>query len=399
MDYNQNEQTEALSGASDSTEKAEVSHAADNTVSESGYGADGEVSANDEPRASDTAGAACVSDKTMAYKTDCLKLGFFLTVILLLRIIAQGLSPAAGRLIYSVTSDIDAVYALSLLYSALFLQILPSFIGAAMLKYSLKNMAGGFHVPKNSKKAFADFPAVYGAGMTINLITMGVILLITGGGDINDSVNSLGLAPPSILSSLTLFVMLVVIAPLFEEFIFRGAVMNLLKPYGSGIAVFVSAFCFGIFHGNFQQFFYAFALGILLGYISYATDSMFCNTVLHAMFNSISGVIMIFASTEAVRKKSMDQNAVLNDGEQLILTFYAIFMIIVLLTAIIGFIAMIKKLTKIKRYKLPKVWGEASNGRKTAILIFTLPVLLSILLMIDVMGTNYISGFITNLVS
>lgn len=404
MDYNQNEQTEALSGASDSTEKAEVSQvasdgAADNTVSESGYGADAEAAANAGQQASDTAGQSFVSDKTRAYKTDCLKLGFFLTVILLLRIIAQGLSPAAGRLIYSVTSDIDAVYALSLLYSALFLQILPSFIGAAMLKYSLKNMAGGFHVPKNSKKAFADFPAVYGAGMTINLITMGVILLITGGGDINDSVNSLGLAPPSILSSFTLFVMLVVIAPLFEEFIFRGAVMNLLKPYGSGIAVFVSAFCFGIFHGNFQQFFYAFALGILLGYISYATDSMFCNTMLHAMFNSISGVIMIFASTEAVQKKSMDQNAVLNDGEQLILTFYAIFMIIVLLTAIIGFIAMIKKLTKIKRYKLPKVWGEASNGRKTAILIFTLPVLLSILLMIDVMGTNYISGFITNLVS
>lgn len=403
MDYNQNEQTEALSGASDSTEKAEVSQAAfdgaaDNTVSESGYGADAEA-ANAGQQSSDTAGAAFVSDKTRAYKTDCLKLGFFLTVILLLRIIAQGLSPAAGRLIYSVTSDIDAVYALSLLYSALFLQILPSFIGAAMLKYSLKNMAGGFHVPKNSKKAFADFPAVYGAGMTVNLITMGVILLITGGGDINDSVNSLGLAPPSILSSFTLFVMLVVIAPLFEEFIFRGAVMNLLKPYGSGIAVFVSAFCFGIFHGNFQQFFYAFALGILLGYISYATDSMFCNTMLHAMFNSISGIIMIFASTEAVRKKSMDQNAVLNDGEQLILSFYAIFMIIVLLTAIIGFIAMIKKLTKIKRYKLPKVWGEASNGRKTAILIFTLPVLLSILLMIDVMGANYISGFITNLVS
>lgn len=79
--------------------------------------------------------------------------------------------------------------------------------------------------------------------------------------------------------------------------------MNLLKPYGSGVAVFVSAFCFGIFHGNFQQFFYAFILGILLGYISYATNSMFCNTALHAMFNAISGIIMIFVSTEPVQKR------------------------------------------------------------------------------------------------
>ncbi|MBD5115194.1 MAG: CPBP family intramembrane metalloprotease [Ruminococcaceae bacterium] len=385
MDFNQNENTEALS-QSNVTEST-----SENISQKSLYIADSGSEA-------DTRSLPQAPDMMRSYKTDCYKLGFYLTSLLLLRIVAQGFSPIASRVIYSLTSNLDVIYALNLLYSALFLQIIPSFLGALMLKYSLKNVAGGFHVPKNSKKAFANFPAIYGAGMTINLITMGIILLVTGGGDINDSINSLGLAPPSIVSSVTLFIMLVVIAPLFEEFVFRGAVMNLLKPYGSGIAVFVSAFCFGIFHGNFQQFFYAFALGILLGYISYATDSMFCNTMLHAMFNSISGIIMIFASTDAVRKKSMDPNAVLTDGEQLILSFYAIFMIIVLLTALIGFIAMIKKLTKIKRYKLPKMWGEVGNGRKMAILIFTLPVLLFILLMTDVMGENYIADLIAKAV-
>ncbi|MCM1054507.1 MAG: CPBP family intramembrane metalloprotease [Bacteroides sp.] len=392
MDFNQNEKEEAVLQSENSEPVSEnISEGAVGNACENG----GE---NNGLAAYVSEGAAQSSDMMRRYKGDCFKLGFYLTVLLLLRIIAQGFSPIASRLIHSFTQNIDAIYALTLLYSALFLQIIPSFLGAVMLKYSLKNMAGGFHVPKNSKKAFANFPAIYGAGMTVNLITMGVILLVTGGGDINDSINSLGIAPPSILSSLTLFVMLVVIAPLFEEFVFRGAVMNLLKPYGSGIAVFVSAFCFGVFHGNFQQFFYAFALGILLGYISYATDSMFCNTVLHAMFNSISGIIMIFASTDAVRRKSMDQNAELSDGAQLVLTFYAVFMIIVLLTAIIGFIAMIKKLGKIKRYKLPKRWGEVSNGRKMAILIFTLPVLLFILLMTDVMGENYIAELIASAV-
>ena len=316
-----------------------------------------------------------------------------------MRIVAQGLAPAAVRLINSVTSSVDVKYALSLLYSALFLQVIPSFIAAAMLKYSLKNLAGGFHPPKNSKKAFANFPAVYGAGMTVNLITMALIQLVTHNGNINDSVNSLMLSPPSMTSAAVLFVMLVIVAPIFEEFIFRGAVMNLLKPYGSGIAVFVSAFCFAVFHGNFQQFFYAFALGILLGYISYATDSMFCNTVLHAMFNAVSGIIMIFATTEAVGKKTTDPSAVLSDGEQLVLSFYAIFMIAVIVTALIGFIAIIRKLIKIKKYRLPKVWSEIGNGKKLLILIFTVTVLLSIILMTDVMGEGYISDAISDRIS
>lgn len=390
MELNQNENTETFSQSDAAKSISET--AAENISdipSEGLYIADGGNDAQALPQA---------PDMMVRYKTDCFKLGFYLTLLLLLRIVAQGISPIVNRVICSLTSNIDVIYALSLSYSALFLQIIPSILGAVILKYSLKNIAGGFHAPKNSKRAFANFPAIYGAGMTINLITMGIIMLVTGGGNINDSINSLGLAPPSILSSFTLFIMLVVIAPLFEEFVFRGAVMNLLKPYGSGMAVFVSAFCFGIFHGNFQQFFYAFALGIFLGYISYATDSMFCNTVLHAMFNSVSGIIMIFVSTDAVRTKSIDRNAVLTDGEQLILTFYAIFMIIVLLTALIGFFTMIKKLTKIKRYKLPKMWGEVSNKRKIAILVLTLPVLLSILLMTDVMGENYIADLIAKAV-
>lgn len=94
----------------------------------------------------------------------------------------------------------------------------------------------------------------------------------------------------------------------------------------------------------------------------------------------------------------MDPYAELTDGEQLVVTFYAIFMIIVLATALIGFIAMIKKLVKIKKYRLPKVWAEVSNGKKTAILIFTLPILLAILLMADVMGPNYISEFISSVI-
>lgn len=338
-----------------------------------------------------------------SYKTDCLKLGFFLTATLLMRDLASGLSPLLTQLLKDVDSQ-TLVYAINLLYSGLCLQVIPSILAAVMLKYSLKNLCGGFKAPSNTKKALANFPALYGTGMTVNLVTMGIILLIAwlGGldryGDISDMVNTTGLNPPNFGSSFILFILLTVIAPLFEEFIFRGAVLHLLQPYGNGLAIFVSAFCFGIYHGNFLQFFFAFALGICLGYIAIATKSLFCSTVLHALFNSVSGIIMIFVSTDAVQTRSLDRNAELTDGQHLVMTFYALFMIMVMMTAIFGLASMIKKLTKIERYSPPKLWAEVSNGKKLAVLMLTISVIAAELLMIDVMGKNYIVRGILNLI-
>ena len=331
-------------------------------------------------------------DLMPSYKRDCMRLGFFLTLTLVIRETAAGLSPLLSPL--KENMSIGVVFAFSLGYSALFAQIIPALLAALMLRYSPKNLCGGFHAPKQSKRAFTNFPAMYGLGMTVNLLTMAVMMLISSDSDIGDSINSTGITPPDFGSSWLLFVLLTVIAPVFEEFIFRGAVLELLKPYGSGLAVFVSAFCFGIYHGNFQQFFYAFALGICLGYIAIATDSLFCSTILHAMFNSVSGVILIFLSTNAVQTKSLDPTAELPDEQQLIVTLYAIFMIIVLFTALIGFVAMIKKLRNIKKYRLPKVWGEVSNGRKLAALLLSVPVIIAALLMIDVMVPQFLTQIV-----
>lgn len=350
-----------------------------------------------ETAAGDSGSSA--ADTIRSYKSDCFRFGLFLIITLFLRELATGLSPLLLSFVDKLNIESpEALYTVSLIYSALFCQILPSILAVFMLKYSFKNLCGGFKPPKQSKKAFANFPAMYGAGMTVNLITMAVMSLILKKGDIGDSINSTGLQPPTLASSFILFILTVIIAPVFEEFIFRGAVMNLLKPYG-GIAIFVSAFCFGIYHGNFQQFFYAFALGIVLGYIGYATDSIFCTTFLHLMFNGISGVLMILISTDAVKTRSLDPAAELSDGESLVMTFYAIFMIIIIVTALVGFIALINKLKKIKRYRIPKVWGEVSNGRKMAIMLLTLPVILAVILMVDIMGFGIIGEKLSEAVS
>lgn len=57
-----------------------------------------------------------------------------------------------------------------------------------------------------------------------------------------------------------------VLAPIAEELLFRGFVLRTLRPYGKRLAIFGSAFLFGLFHGNLLQTPYAFLMGLVLGY-------------------------------------------------------------------------------------------------------------------------------------
>ena len=48
----------------------------------------------------------------------------------------------------------------------------------------------------------------------------------------------------------------VIIAPVMEELVFRKYLVDRLVPYGQKTAVVLSGLFFGLFHGNFYQFFY-----------------------------------------------------------------------------------------------------------------------------------------------
>ena len=83
-----------------------------------------------------------------------------------------------------------------------------------------------------------------------------------------------------------------VIAPIAEEIMFRGLLLNRLRPYGEKFAVIASALCFGLFHGNLNQVFYAFAIGLVFGYVALRTGRLWQVMLLHAMVNSISVLIL-----------------------------------------------------------------------------------------------------------
>ncbi len=81
--------------------------------------------------------------------------------------------------------------------------------------------------------------------------------------------------------------LIVVIAPVFEEIIFRNIILKGLKNrYNAGLAILISSVLFGAFHLNFQQFISATILGLICGTIYLATDSVLYTILFHALYNT-----------------------------------------------------------------------------------------------------------------
>lgn len=66
----------------------------------------------------------------------------------------------------------------------------------------------------------------------------------------------------------SMFLYASILAPISEELIFRGYILQTLRPYGKKFAICFSAFLFGAFHGNLLQTPYAFLMGLVLGYVT-----------------------------------------------------------------------------------------------------------------------------------
>lgn len=81
-----------------------------------------------------------------------------------------------------------------------------------------------------------------------------------------------------------------ILAPIFEELVFRKFLIDRMRPYGEVVSILVSAGLFALFHQNFSQFIYTFSAGIMLGFLYYKTGNYWLTTLLHAIFNCIGGV-------------------------------------------------------------------------------------------------------------
>ena len=88
-----------------------------------------------------------------------------------------------------------------------------------------------------------------------------------------------------------ILIYMVICAPIMEEYIFRKLIVDRTVRYGQGIAVVTSGLMFGLFHGNLNQFVYAFTLGMFLAFLYVKTGNLKITIALHMMINFMGGLV------------------------------------------------------------------------------------------------------------
>ena len=83
-----------------------------------------------------------------------------------------------------------------------------------------------------------------------------------------------------------------IIGPMVEELLFRGLVFHFVErdTGKEGVAIFISALLFGIWHGIFVQGVYTFLIGLVLGYLYAKTRKLIWPFLVH-LVNNFSGTL------------------------------------------------------------------------------------------------------------
>ncbi len=87
-------------------------------------------------------------------------------------------------------------------------------------------------------------------------------------------------------------VLIALLPCIFEESVYRGLFYNEYRKVAPVGGILLSAFLFGIMHANWNQFSYAFVMGIIFSLVIEATDSILSSMLLHFFINGTSVVLL-----------------------------------------------------------------------------------------------------------
>ncbi len=132
-------------------------------------------------------------------------------------------------------------------------------------------------------------------GFDPTIILWGVILLLSLTVVIEPIMVLLPDAPKVMGRGVFLLLAVAVVAPVFEELICRGVILEAVRSKrGAWAACVVSALIFAMIHVHLQLVLNAFVVGLLLGFIYLRTNSLFAPIMIHAINNLLSYLLLIF---------------------------------------------------------------------------------------------------------
>ncbi len=125
-----------------------------------------------------------------------------------------------------------------------------------------------------------------------------------------------------------MIIMAVIMAPIFEEIIFRGIIQkglinNGMKP---SYAIVIASVVFGLVHGNPWQFVGAVLLGCVLGLVYEKTKTLLLPILLHAFNNLCSSILIFYTDNESFAEAfKVSEWLILTVGIVIFSIFYYLF--------------------------------------------------------------------------
>lgn len=148
-----------------------------------------------------------------------------------------------------------------------------------------------------------------------------------------------------VMNPLPLYSMILIIAltpAMFEEFTLRGVILAGYKKIDIRKAAIMNGLFFSIIHFSIQQSLYTFAMGIIVAFVVYYTDSILTSMLFHFTINSISTVSskLLASKGDYVDKAAKMQNT------QFIKIFQIVFLGILAIAFTILIVLLIQALKK-----------------------------------------------------
>lgn len=169
-------------------------------------------------------------------------------------------------------------------------------------------------------------------------------------------------------------VFLVIVGPVFEEWLFRKQLIDHTRKYGEKTAILLSGLAFGLFHMNLFQFFYAFLLGLMFGYVYTRTSKLRYSTAMHMIINFNGGVLApwiltrvdldqldkVSQAAENGNVAAMEQWASQNvEGLAIMLVYFVLYGAVILA----GFVLLIRNFKRFEFYTAPEELPRGTRAK------------------------------------
>jgi len=230
------------------------------------------------------------------------------------------------------------------------------------------------------------FPLMYVGSLIGNMLAA-----LLSGGKASNSVSDLAMQ-----FDVWNVVFLVILGPLFEEWIFRKELISRTRKYGEKTAIVFSALFFGLVHMNLFQFFYAFALGLMFGYVYVRTSKLRYSVAMHMIVNFMGGVVAPWVVTNIDIDSLMNvlTSAENGDGTAMMqwmgqnatgMMIFGIYMLLYYGLIIAGIVLLIRNRKNFEFYTAPE---ELPRGVRTSTAILNVGVVTYIVVTVIITSIN-----------